>query len=68
MGKRLFDIACAATALLLLCPVLLAVALWVRPDKYVGFRGDPRSTAGLRSYLGGVFSDAARQPQDTSSS
>ena len=44
------------------------VALWVRPDKYVGFRGDPRSTGGLRSYLGGVFSDAARQPQDTSSS
>ena len=32
MGKRLFDIACAATALLLLCPVLLAVALWVRLD------------------------------------
>ena len=32
MGKRLFDIACSATALLLLCPVLLAVALWVRMD------------------------------------
>ena len=32
MGKRLFDIACAATALLLLSPVLLAVALWVRLD------------------------------------
>lgn len=32
MGKRLFDIACAATALLLLSPALLAVALWVRLD------------------------------------
>lgn len=32
MPKRLFDIAFAALALLLLCPVLLAVALWVRLD------------------------------------
>lgn len=32
MAKRLFDIAFAALALLLLCPVLLAVALWVRLD------------------------------------
>ncbi|MCZ2406548.1 MAG: sugar transferase [Burkholderiales bacterium] len=32
MGKRLFDIACAATALLLLSPVLLLIALWVRLD------------------------------------
>lgn len=32
MVKRLFDIAFAALALLLLCPLLLAVALWVRLD------------------------------------
>ena len=32
MSKRLFDIAFAGFALLLLCPVLLAVALWVRLD------------------------------------
>lgn len=32
MTKRLFDTAFAALALLLLCPVLLAVALWVRLD------------------------------------
>ncbi|ART49065.1 sugar transferase [Acidovorax carolinensis] len=32
MSKRLFDIAFAALALLLLCPLLLAVALWVRLD------------------------------------
>ena len=32
MSKRLFDIAFAGLALLLLCPVLLAVALWVRLD------------------------------------
>ena len=32
MSKRLFDIAFAALALLLLSPVLLAVALWVRLD------------------------------------
>ena len=32
MSTRLFDIAFAALALLLLCPVLLAVALWVRLD------------------------------------
>lgn len=32
MGKRLFDIVFAALALLLLCPLLLAVALWVRLD------------------------------------
>jgi 2-polyprenyl-6-methoxyphenol hydroxylase-like FAD-dependent oxidoreductase len=34
------------------------VALWVRPDKYVGFRGDPRTTEALRSYLSGVFTSA----------
>ena len=33
------------------------VAVWVRPDKYVGFRGDPRSTGALRSYLDGLFSN-----------
>jgi hypothetical protein len=43
------------------------VAVWVRPDKYVGFRGDPRSTEGLRSYLSGVFSNAALLPHATSS-
>lgn len=32
MGKRLFDIACAATALVLLVPLLLVLALWVRLD------------------------------------
>ncbi|HQQ71109.1 MAG TPA: sugar transferase [Alicycliphilus sp.] len=32
MLKRLFDILFAALALLLLCPLLLAVALWVRLD------------------------------------
>ena len=32
MAKRLFDIAFAAVALLLLCPLLLAIALWVRLD------------------------------------
>lgn len=32
MAKRLFDIAFAALALLLLCPLLLAIALWVRLD------------------------------------
>ena len=32
MVKRLFDMAFAALALLLLCPLLLAVALWVRLD------------------------------------
>lgn len=32
MAKRLFDIVFAALALLLLCPLLLAVALWVRLD------------------------------------
>jgi lipopolysaccharide/colanic/teichoic acid biosynthesis glycosyltransferase len=32
MPKRLFDITFATLALLLLCPVLLAVALWVRLD------------------------------------
>ena len=32
MLKRLFDIVFAALALLLLCPLLLAVALWVRLD------------------------------------
>lgn len=32
MSKRLFDLAFAALALLLLSPVLLAVALWVRLD------------------------------------
>jgi lipopolysaccharide/colanic/teichoic acid biosynthesis glycosyltransferase len=32
MAKRWFDIAFAALALLLLCPLLLAVALWVRLD------------------------------------
>lgn len=32
MTKRLFDIAFATLALLLLCPLLLAVALWVRLD------------------------------------
>lgn len=32
MSKRLFDIAFAALALLLLCPLLLAVALWVGLD------------------------------------
>ena len=32
MTKRLFDILFASLALLLLAPVLLAVALWVRLD------------------------------------
>lgn len=32
MAKRLFDIACSLLALLLLCPLLLVVALWVRLD------------------------------------
>lgn len=32
MSKRLFDIAFSLLALLLLCPLLLAVALWVRLD------------------------------------
>lgn len=32
MAKRLFDIVFAALVLLLLCPLLLAVALWVRLD------------------------------------
>ncbi|MBS0508182.1 MAG: sugar transferase [Proteobacteria bacterium] len=32
MAKRLFDILFAALALLLLCPLLLAAALWVRLD------------------------------------
>lgn len=32
MAKRLFDIAFAALTLLLLCPLLLAIALWVRLD------------------------------------
>jgi len=34
--------------------------VWVRPDKYVGFRGDPRSTAALRAYLEGMFAGPAR--------
>ncbi len=33
------------------------LAVWIRPDKYVGFRGDPRSTETLRAYLDGVFSE-----------
>ncbi len=36
------------------------LAVWVRPDKYVGFRGDPRSTGALRAYLEGMFAGAAR--------
>lgn len=32
MSKRLFDLAFAALALMLLCPLLLAVGLWVRLD------------------------------------
>lgn len=32
MAKRLFDLAVAATALLLLAPLLLGVALWIRLD------------------------------------
>lgn len=32
MSKRLFDLAFATLALLLLCPLLLAVGLWVRLD------------------------------------
>ncbi len=32
MGQRLFDIGFAALALVLLCPLLLALALWVRLD------------------------------------
>ena len=36
------------------------LAVWVRPDKYVGFRGDPRSTAALRAYLEGMFAGPAR--------
>jgi lipopolysaccharide/colanic/teichoic acid biosynthesis glycosyltransferase len=32
MAKRLFDIALSLLALVLLCPLLLAVALWVRLD------------------------------------
>ena len=31
------------------------LAVWVRPDKYIGFRGDPRSTGALRAYLEGLF-------------
>jgi hypothetical protein len=44
------------------------VAVWVRPDKYVGFRGDPRSTETLRSYLRGVFSNAAPLSQEATGS
>jgi len=33
------------------------LALWKRPDKYVGFRGDPHSPEAMRSYLRGMFSD-----------
>ena len=32
MAKRLFDITLSLLALVLLCPLLLAVALWVRLD------------------------------------
>ena len=32
MGKRLFDLVCAGIGLLLLSPLLLAVALWIRLD------------------------------------
>ena len=32
MGKRLFDLVVAAAALLLLAPLLLAIALWIRLD------------------------------------
>jgi 2-polyprenyl-6-methoxyphenol hydroxylase-like FAD-dependent oxidoreductase len=35
------------------------LAVWVRPDKYVGFRGNARSTAALRTYLEGMFAGAA---------
>ena len=41
------------------------LAVWVRPDKYVGFRGDPRSTGALRAYLEGMFAGAARPRRET---
>lgn len=36
-----------------------ALAVWIRPDKYVGFRGDPRSTESLRAFLQGLFPPTA---------
>ena len=33
------------------------LALWIRPDKYVGFRGDPKAPEAMRSYLQGVFTE-----------
>jgi len=53
MAKRLFDIAFALLALLLLAPLLLAVALWVRLDSSgpVFFR---QQRVGLRGRLFGI--------------
>lgn len=31
------------------------LAVWIRPDKYVGFRGNPGSLDALRAYLSGLF-------------
>jgi 2-polyprenyl-6-methoxyphenol hydroxylase-like FAD-dependent oxidoreductase len=39
-----------------------ALALWIRPDKYVGFRGSARSAVQLRRYLAGVFSPLGGGP------
>jgi len=43
------------------------LAVWVRPDKYVGFRGDARSTGALRAYLDRLFMRRARSGENKSS-
>lgn len=41
------------------------LAVWIRPDKYVGFRGDPRSPGPLQSWLRGLFSKPSlEKPHD----
>jgi 2-polyprenyl-6-methoxyphenol hydroxylase-like FAD-dependent oxidoreductase len=43
-----------------------SLAVWIRPDKYVGFRGDPRSTEPLRSFLQHLF-QSPQSPEGESS-
>lgn len=42
-----------------------SLAVWVRPDKYVGFRGDPRSPEPLRTFLRGLFSKSQSPEGET---
>lgn len=41
-----------------------ALAVWIRPDKYVGFRGDPRATGPLVAWLRDLFPVPQEKPHE----